>query len=176
MNFIKTFIISIVIYLGLNTIFTLIAVFTFYGFPTTDILYIITMIFAPIFTFPGAAWSSSGIVPLLTSADTLAFFMDLMVFLGLIVPPLVTVIVASFLGDNNKTVFGAWFLTALITCVVYALLFGIGQLTSANLAIDWFGKVALYGELGTILVVFSAGIANGLFYGCVAYIITKAGL
>jgi hypothetical protein len=94
----------------------------------------------------------------------------------LVIPPLVTVIVASFLGDNNKTVFGAWLLTALITCVVYSILLGVGQLTSAYLAIDWFGKVATYGEIGTILVVFTAGIANGLFYGCVAYIITKEGL
>ncbi len=173
MNFLKTFIISLAIYLGLNTVFTLVAVFTVVGFPTTDIILIITMIFAPIFTFPGAAWSTEGIIPLLTSTD---FLTDFMLFLGLVIPPLVTVIVASFLGDNNKTVFGAWLLTALITCVVYSILLGIGQLSSAYLAIDWFGKVASYGELGTILVVFTAGIANGLFYGCVAYIITKEGL
>jgi len=173
MNFLKTFIISLVIYLGLNTVFTLIAMFTVAGFPTTDIMLIITMIFAPIFTFPGAAWATNGIVPLLTSTD---FFTDFMVFLSLIVPPLVTVIVASFLGDSDKTVFGAWFLTALITCVVYAVLLGIGQSISANLAIDWFAKVATYGELGTILVVFISGFANGFFYGCVAYLIAKEGL
>ena len=67
-------------------------------------------------------------------------------------------------------------LTALITCVVYSILLGVGQLVSANLALDWFAKVASYGELGTILVVFTAGIANGLFYGCVTYLITKEGL
>jgi len=173
MNFVKTFIISLLIYLGLNTVFTLIAVFTVVGFPTTDIMLIITMIFAPIFTFPGAAWSTEGIIPLLTSID---FFTDFMLFLGLIIPPLVTVIVASRLGDNNKTVFGAWLLTALITCVVYSILLGTGQLVSPYLAVDWFGKVASYGELGTILVVFTAGIANGLFYGCVTYLITKEGL
>jgi hypothetical protein len=173
MNFLKTFIISLVIYLGLNTIFTLIAVFTVVGFPTTDIMLIITMIFAPIFTFPGAAWSTEGIIPLLTSVD---FFTDFMLFLGLIIPPLVAVIVASRLGDNSKTVFGAWLLTALITCLVYSILLGVGQLVSPYLAVDWFGKVASYGELGTILVVFTAGIANGLFYGCVAYLITKEGL
>ncbi len=172
LNLLKTFIISLVIYTGLNTVFTLIAMFTVPGFHI-NIMVITNMIFAPIFTFPGAAWSTNGIVPLLTSTD---FFTDFMLFLGLIVPPLVTVIVASFLGDNNKTVFGAWLLTALITCVVYAVLFGIGQSVSTVLAIDWFAKVASYGELGTILVVFTAGIANGLFYGCVAYIITKEGL
>jgi len=173
MKYIKTFLISLVIYLGLNSIFTLITVFTVAGFPITDIMLIISMIFAPIFTFPGAAWSTDGIVPLLTTTD---FFTDLMLFLSLIVPPLVTVIVTSFLGDDDKTVFGAWFLTALITCVVYSLLLGIGQAISAYLAIDWTAKVASYGEIGTILIVYVAGIANGLFYGCVAYIITKEGL
>ena len=173
MNFIKTFIISIIIYLGLNTVFTLIAVFTTPGFPTTDIMLIITMIFTPIYTFPGAAWSTDGIVPLLSSTD---LFTDLMLFLGLVLPPLVTVIVASFLGDKNKTVFGSWLLTALITCVVYAILLGIGQLSSSYLALDWFGKVGSYGELGAILVIFIAGITNGLFYGCIAYILTKEGL
>ncbi|MBY9020441.1 MAG: hypothetical protein KGD67_05245 [Candidatus Lokiarchaeota archaeon] len=173
MNFVKTFIITLLIYLGLNTVFTLVAVFTVAGFPTTDIMLIITMIFAPIFTFPGEAWSTSGILPLLTTTD---ISVDLMVFLGLILPPLIAIIVASFLGDSNKTVFGAWLTTALLSSVVYAILLGIGQLSSSYLAIDWFGKVVLYGELGTILVIFISGIANGLFYGCVAFIITKAGL
>ena len=172
MNFLKTFIISLVIYMGLNAVFTLIAMLIVPGFPT-NIMLILNNIFTPIFIFPGAAWSTNGILPLLTSTD---FFPDFMLFLGLVVPPLVTVIVASFLGDTNKTVFGAWLLTALITCVVYAVLLGIGQSISTDLALDWFDKVGSYGELGTILVVFTAGIANSLFYGCVAYIITKEGL
>ena len=173
MNFIKTFVITLVIYLGLNTVFMLFAFFTVPTFPTTDIMFIITTIFAPIFTFPGAAWTTSGILPLLTTTDLLT---DLMMFLGLILPPLIAVIVASFLGDSNKTTFGAWLTTALLTAVVYAILLGVGQLSSAYLAIDWFGKVVTYGELGTILVIFIAGIVNGFFYGCVAYIVSKAGL
>ncbi len=173
MNFVKTFLITLAIYLGLNTVFVLFAVFTVVGFPTTDIMLIITMIFAPIFTSPAAAWTTDGILPLLATTDILV---DLMTFLGLILPPLIAVIVASFLGDSNKTVFGAWVTTALLTAVVYAILLGIGQLSSAYLAIDWFGKVVTYGELGTILVIFVGGIANGFFYGCVAFIITKVGL
>jgi len=172
MNLLKTFIISLVIYTGLNTVFTLIGMFTVPGFPT-NIMLILTTLFEPNFTFPGAAWSTNGIVPLLTSTD---FFTDFMLFLNLIVPPLVTVIVASFLGDRKKIVFRAWILTALITCIGYALLLGIGPLLSPNIANVWAAKVASYGELGTILVVIIAGIANGLFYGGVAYIITKEGL
>ncbi len=171
LNLLKTFIISLVIYTGLNTVFTLIAMFTVPGFHI-NIMVITNMIFAPIFTFPGAAWSTNGILPLFTSTE---FFIDFMVFLNLIVPPLVTVIVASFLGDSKKIVFRAWILTALITCVGYALLLGIGPLLSPNIANVWAAKVAIYGELGTILVVIIAGIANGLFYGGVAFIITKKG-
>ena len=172
MNLLKTFVISLVIYMGLNAVFTLIAMFTVSGFPT-NIMLIITTLFEPIFTFPGAAWSTNGILPLLTSTD---FFIDFMLFLNLIVPPLVTVIVASFLGDNKQTVFRAWILTALISCVGYALLLGIGPLFFTNIALVWAAKVASYGELGTILVVIIAGIANGLFYGGVACLITKEGL
>ena len=172
MNLLKTFIISLVIYMGLNTVFTLIAMFTVPGFPT-NIMLIMTTLFEPIFTFPGAAWSTNGIVPLLTSTD---FFTDFMLFLNLIVPPLVTVIVASFLGDRKKTVFRAWILTALITCLGYALLLGIGPLLSPNIANVWTAKVAIYGEIGTILIVIIAGIANGLFYDGVAFIITKEGI
>jgi len=172
MNLLKTLIISLVIYTGLNAVFTLIAMFTVPGFHI-NIMVITNMIFAPIFIFPGAAWSTIGILPLLTSTD---FFTDLMLFLNLIVPPLVTVIVASFLGDRKKTVFRAWILTALITCLGYALLLGIGPLLSPNIANVWTAKVAIYGEIGTILIVIIAGIANGLFYGGVAYIITKEGL
>jgi len=146
--------------------------FTVPGFDINFMIFT-NMTFAPISTFPGAAWSTNGIVPLLTSTD---FFTDFMLFLNLIVPPLVTVIVASFLGDRNKTVFRAWILTALITCIGYALLLGIGPLFSFNIANVWAAKVASYGELGTILVVIIAGIANGLFYGGVAYIITKESL
>ena len=51
-----------------------------------------------------------------------------------------------------------------------------GPLFSPNIANVWAAKVASYGELGTILVVIIAGIANGLFYGGVAYIITKEGI
>ena len=172
MNLLKTFIVSLVIYMGLNAVFTLITMFTVPGFDINFMIFT-NMIFAPIFTFPGAAWSTNGILPLLTSTD---FFTDFMLFLNLIVPPLVTVIVASFLGDRNKIVFRAWILTALITCVGYALLLGIAPLFSYNTGVVWAAKVASYGEIGTILVVIIAGIANGLFYGGVAYIITKEGL
>ena len=113
MNFWKTFIITIVIYLVLNTVFTLIAMFTVSGFPSTDVWYIVASIFAPIVVYPGAAWIDSGIVPLMADPTSLTVWMA---FLGLIVPPVISLIVAALLGENQFTGFGAWFLTAFISC------------------------------------------------------------
>ena len=170
MNFLKTFIISLVIYLGLNTVFMLIAMFTVVGYPATDFWYIIVSVFAPIATYPGAAWVEFGVVPLLAATDLLT---DLMFFLSLVVPPLVALIVASFIGENNLTGFGAWFLTAFLSCSLYALFLGIGQVTSPLLYLQWVGIITSFGYVGGIINIMMAGIVNGFFYGCVAILLAK---
>ena len=169
MNFIKTFIVSFVIYLGLNALFVLLAVFLVSGYPT-DILYIIAAIFSPISVTPGDAWIGSGIVGLVNATDIV---IPLINFLGLIIPPLVTIIVASRLGDNNQTGFGAWLTTALVVCVVYAILLGIGQVSNAYLALSWFDFTVIYGELGAILAIFITGVINGFFYGCISLLLAN---
>jgi hypothetical protein len=170
MNFLKTFLITLVIYLALNTIFVLIAMFTNPLFPTTDILYIIAAIFFPISVVPGDAWIGSGIVGLITAGDIVTV---LMTFLGLIIPPLVAIIVGARLGENAQTGFGAWFTTALLSCGVYAMLLGLGQLSSPYLALSWFALTVIYGELGAILAIFIAGIINGFFYGCISLLLAN---
>ena len=170
MNFLKTFIISLVIYLGLNTVFMLIAMFTVVGYPATDFWYIIVSVFAPIATYPGAAWVEFGVVPLLAATDLLT---DLMFFLSLVVPPLVALIVASFIGENNLTGFGAWFLTAFLSCSLYAIFLGIGQATSIRLYLGWVDLIDLFGYVGAIINIMMAGIVNGFFYGCVAILLAK---
>ena len=173
MNFVKTFIISLVLYLVLNTVFVLVAVFTTPGFPTTDIMFIIALIFAPIFVLPGDAWISNGVVGLINSADLIP---DLMVFLGTVIPPLVTIIVAALIADNPKAAFGSWLATALVSCAVYAILLGLGQAMSVYLLIEWFNQTALYGELGTILAIFIAGIINAFFYGAICFMMAREGI
>jgi hypothetical protein len=170
MNFWKTFIITIVLYLVLNTVFTLIAMFTVVGYPATDVWYIVASIFAPITVYPGAAWIDSGIVALMSTVDSLTVWMT---FLGLIVPPLVSLIVAAFIGDNQFTGFGAWFVTAFISCCLYAVFLGVGQATSAYLVVAWAGLLADYGTIGGIINIIFAGIVNGFFYGCICALITK---
>ena len=162
------------LYLVLNTIFVLVAVFTVPGFPAGDIMYIIALIFAPIYALPGDAWISNGIVGLINTADLMT---DLIVFLGAVIPPLVTIIVAAFIADNPKATFGAWLTTALISCAIYAILIGIGQGISAVIWVSlWNDSLVLYGALGTILAIFIAGIINGFFYGAIGFIIAKEGI
>ena len=170
MNFLKTFIISLVIYLGLNTVFMLIAMFTVTGYPAADVWYLVCAVFAPIATFPGAAWVEVGIVPLLNSTNLVV---DLMYFLSLVVPPIVTLIVAAFLGDNNFTGFGAWFLTAFLSTALYSIFLGVGQTSSENLYLLWNVMLISYGALGGIINIMMAGVVNGFFYGCICILITK---
>ena len=172
MNFLKTFLITLVIYIGLNALFVLLAIFLVAGYPATDILYIIAGFFSPIAIIPGVAWTDNGIVGLI-NATPLEIVSILMIFLGLIIPPLVAIIVGARLGDNNQTGFGAWFTTALLASGVYAILFGIGQLYSANLGVIWFDLVNSFGEVGTIISVFIAGVVNGFFYGCISLILAN---
>ena len=154
----------------MNTIFTFIAYFTVAGFPTTDVWYIVASIFAPITVYPGAAWINSGIVPLMSDPASLTVWMT---FLGLIVPPIVSLIVAALIGDNQFTGFGAWFLTAFISCCLYAVFLGIGQATSTPLYLDWSGMLASYGAIGGIINIIFAGVVNGFFYGCICALVTK---
>jgi hypothetical protein len=170
MNFGKTFVITIFLYLILNTIFTFIAFFTVAGFPTTDILYIVASIFAPITVYPGAAWIDGGIAALISTPASLTVWMT---FLGLIVPPLVSLIVAAMIGDNQFTGFGAWFTTAFISCCLYALFLGIGQATSAYLYLAWSALLSSYGAIAGIINILFAGTVNGFFYGCICALITK---
>jgi hypothetical protein len=170
MNFLKTFLVTLAVYLGLNALFVLIAVFTVSGFPAADALYIVAAIFAPISVFPGVAWTSSGIVGLITATDVVSV---LVTFLGLIIPPIVALILGARLGDNNQTGFGAWFTTALVACGVYAILIGIGQGASIYLTLAWVDLILIYGELGSILAIFIGGIANGFFYGCISLLLAN---
>ncbi|MFW9951145.1 MAG: hypothetical protein ACFFKA_13585 [Candidatus Thorarchaeota archaeon] len=160
-------------YLGLNTLFTLIAVYTTPGFPTSEIMLIIMLIFGPAAVFPSEAWGTNGILQLLNTTD---FFADFMVFIGVVLPPIVALIIASVLAENPKDAFGAFAFSILLSCGVYAIVYGIGQGTSAVIYLMWVTDTALYGGIGTIIIIFMGGIVNSLFYGALAMLITKAGL
>jgi len=112
-------------------------------------------------------------------AITLTAGFDLVVFLSflaVIIPPLVAVIVGARLGDSGKISFLAWFLTAVISCIVYLLLIILGQDASPILGITWASFEFFYGFIGAILFVIIAGVVNGIFYGCFSFLFSKGGL
>ncbi|NHJ23559.1 MAG: hypothetical protein EAX89_03220 [Candidatus Lokiarchaeota archaeon] len=173
MNFFKSFLITILVYLGLNTVFVLTAVYTTTGFPTSDVLLIVALIFAPSSFFPAEVWATNGIVQLINTTN---FVTDFMVFIGAIVPPLVAIILASFLAESPKESVAAWGFTVIISCIIYAILYAIGQTYSTILNISWVADMISYGAFGTILVVLIGGVANFFFYGCIAFLISRKGL
>lgn len=165
MNFIKTFLITLGIYIGLNAIFLVVSIFISPGFPLSDILFVISTLFSPIATTPGTTFMVA--VALTTTFDLLTF----LAFLALFVPPLVAMIVGARLGDNSKMAFKSWLGTAVISCLAYYLILLIGQFTSPLLVATW---VSLGGFLGASLYVVIGGMVNGFFYGCFSFLFSKS--
>ena len=170
MNFIKTFFVTLAIYLGLNAVFLVVAIFFSPAFPMDDIFFIVSALFSPIINTPGSTFIVA--ISLITVFDLVV----LLSFLAVIVPPLVAVIVSARLGDSGKISFLAWFLTAVISCVVYILLLILGQDASLILGIAWAAFEFVYGFIGAILYVIIAGVVNGIFYGCFSFLFGKGGL
>jgi hypothetical protein len=138
-------------------------------------MYITLLIFAPAAAFPGVAWGANGILPLINGSPT-DFTANFMVFIAAIIPPIVALIIASVLAENPKDAFGVLVISMLISCGIYALFLGIGQVSSAYIYLMWVDGIASYGYIGNIIIIFIAGIVNSFFYGAIAMFITKAGL
>ena len=169
-NFIKTFLCTLVIYIGLNAVFLVISIFISPGFPLSDIFFIVSTLFSPIINTPGTTLIAGS--ALITTFNLVA----LLSFLALLVPPLVTVIIGARLGDNGKISFLSWLGTAVISCIVYLLLLILGQDASLILGIAWAAFEFVYGFIGAILYVIITGVVNGIFYGCFSFLFGKAGL
>ncbi|MBY9016865.1 MAG: hypothetical protein KGD68_14340 [Candidatus Lokiarchaeota archaeon] len=170
MNFIKTFLITLAIYIGLNAVFLAVSIFISTSFPLDDIFFVVSTLFSPIMSTPGTSFMVA--IGLIAAFDLLVFLS----FLALIVPPLVAVIVGARLGETGKISFLSWFLTAVISCVVYLLLLILGQDASTLLGNTWAGLQLLFGFIGAILYMIIAGVVNGIFYGCFSYLFSKGSL
>lgn len=170
MNFIKTFFITLAIYIGLNAVFLVVSIFISTTFPLDDIFFVVSTLFSPIMSTPGVTFTVA--ITLIAAFDLLTFLS----FLALIVPPLVAVIIGARLGDNGKISFLSWFLTAVISCVVYLLLLILGQDASTLLGLTWAAIELFFGFIGAIVYIIIAGVVNGIFYGCFSYLFSKGGL
>lgn len=167
MNFIKTFLTTFAIYIGLNAGFVAISVFLTAFIPLDDIIFVVSALFSPIINTPGTAFT---LLVVLISGFTLNGFFS---FLVLIVPPLVAVIVGARLGDTGKISFLSWFLTAVISSIVYLLLVILGQGASPILAGIWMSYEFMFGFTGVILYMILAGVVNGFFFGCFSFLFSK---
>ena len=167
-NLIKTFLITLAIYLGLNAIFLVITIFLVPALPLDDIYYVISTLFAPIITTPDIALRGFGFLHL--APDILIALLSILI---IIVPPFVAVIVGARLGDSGKISFLSWFLTAIISCVVYLLLIIFAPGVSPTLGSMWPSLVSIYQLFGAILYFIVPGIINAFFYGCFSFLFSK---
>lgn len=148
-----------------------IAAFLFPGIPLDDILFLVSTLFSQIIQTPDTALRGFGTLHL--APDLLMMFSGLLSILITIVPPLVAVIVGARLGDSGRISFFAWFLTSVISSVVFLLLVIFSPGVSPALGGIWLSLILSYELFGAILYFIVPGIVNGFFYGCISFLICK---
>ena len=125
-------------------------------------------LFSPISNAPQTALIGLGTLHL--APDLMTALTALLSILAILVPPLVAVIVGARLGDSGKISFLSWFLTAVISTVVYLLLIIIGQGLFWS---PWATYVSWFGLFAAILYFIIPGVVNGFFYGCFSFLFSK---
>jgi len=152
---------------GLNAVFLVVTIFIAPGFPLDDILYVVSTLFSPIVNTPGTTFLSLIIlIPVFS-------LLLLLTLLAMIIPPLVAAIIGARLGDTGKISFLAWFLTAVISSVVFLLITILGQGASPYLGSMWAMFELVFGLFGAILYFLIPGIVNGFFYGCFSFLLSR---
>ncbi len=173
MNFIKTFLLSLVIYLGLNLVFALIIVYSspLATVPDAAVL-IISLMFGPITTSPAVAWVDQGVISLIQTTDPL---IDTVMFLYYIVPPILTVIISGLIADSTTIAFLSWLLIALICIVVYVIIIGVvgSDPTSTLYFLVYVNLWFLYGPTDLYIAIILFGLLNIFLYGCVSFLVTR---
>lgn len=141
------------------------------GFPLDDIYFIVSALFSPIISTPDTALLGFGTLHL--APNLFAMFVALLSILLIIIPPLVATIVGARLGDSGKISFLAWFLTSVISSVVYLLLVFFAPGISPTIGMMWSSLVMMWGLFGAILYFVVPGIVNAFFYGCISFLASK---
>jgi len=85
----------------------------------------------------------------------------------------VAVIVGARLGDSAKISFLAWFLTAMISSIVYFLLVVWAPGVSPTIGGLWPSLSLMFGLAGAILYLIIPGVVNVFFYGCFSFLFSK---
>jgi len=173
MAFGKTFVLSLVTFIGLNFVFAIIiaALSDSIGIFLPDLMdplsNLASALFGPIGMEDPIILVYLPILPGSVAASipiALIDPIDLGILLGLIffiVAPLLAAIIAGRLGESKGERFGAWFLVSMVSMGVYLILILIGEVHASDLI--------------TIIVnTIISGLINGFFYGCFALLFAKS--
>jgi hypothetical protein len=161
MAFGKTFVLSLVTFLGLNFVFVIIiaalsgSIGTFFPDLLNPLSNLGSALFGPIGILPGAVAVS---IPIAFAPFDLVILLGLIFF---IVAPLLASIIAGRLGESRGECFGAWFLVAMVSMGVYLTLILVAGVPPA---------ILIY----TIVITIIFGLINGFFYGCFALLFAKS--
>lgn len=167
MSFVKAFLISLAVFIGLNVIFFIIGnlvngtLVGFFAILVTNPENIIIMLFGPIFSQMGPEGVLSAIYGAIVT-ETVPLLGSIIYLTGYIVAPLIAAFLSGRFGENKKESFGGWFTSAIISAIVVLLVVIISSVLSAPLLI---GAIVLYLVLGLIF---------GIFYGCFALLISRS--
>lgn len=179
MNFIKTFLVTLAIYFGLNVLFAIIYVYTnplLAALPDAGLL-IVAMMFGPIATAPNVAWVDQGIISLIHSFQGGDPLMATLMFLYYVLPAILAVIVGGLIADSTTIAFVSWFLTAIVGTVVYTIIMSVAgsdPLVSPSLYGGvYIYLVFLYGPTDLYIAMIFFGLLNAFLYGCISFLVTR---
>lgn len=168
MSFIKAFGISLIVFIGFNIVFFLIAygiqgvLVSYFDSVATTPSNITIMLFGPIVS---AQFPSLLIAQVTAWVSGFPFVVgDLILFIGYIVAPLVAAILSGRFGKSKAEAFGGWFVTAMVISLII-LIWGV-----IEMAIGGAPMILIVAQvLGTIGI----GLTYGFGYGCISLLIAK---
>ncbi|MFX1587239.1 MAG: hypothetical protein ACFFC1_03705 [Promethearchaeota archaeon] len=179
MNFIKTFLVTLVIYFGLNVLFAIIYVYTdpiLSTLPDAGLL-IVAMMFGPITTAPNVAWVDRGVISLIQSFQGGDPLMATLMFLYYVLPAIIAVIVGGIVADSTTIAFLSWFLIAIVGTIVYTIIMfvaGSDPLVSPSLySLVYIYLWFLYGPTDLYIAMIFFGLINAFLYGCISFLVTR---
>ena len=176
MSFIRAFLISLVVFIALNFVFSLISLVILYGGDTfTEIenqpLEIINMLFGSILYSPGTLGTSIAKTSINEALETAEVTAIMIRYIGMFVAPIIAAILAGRFGDSKVNSFGGWFLAAIITMVVWIILFFIENDYTTSILPELISSLEDEILLSSIII---AGAVNGVFYGGIAVLTVQS--
>ncbi|MFX1315691.1 MAG: hypothetical protein ACFE9T_07495 [Promethearchaeota archaeon] len=198
MSFIKSFGISILVFIGLNFLFYVIAyavdgeLETFFDLLSDEPLLIGYVLFGAIALLPGLVLQMGIIYPLYGEDYGLPdlTIIEIILFIGLIISPLIAAILSGRFGESKFESFGGWFLTAIISLALVAIFIFIDEVFVVKVAENSrkAGLPLIFGSfflsppappwpdyvISTLTIsVIVCGLISAVFYGFFALLVTK---